>query len=61
MKRLLLTYLLLTSFTIMTFPAVSDWVNMIPFSHGDLEVDCSKRYLQHEDGTPFLYLSLIHI
>lgn len=56
MKRLLLTYLLLTSFTIMTFPAVSDWVNMIPFSHGDLEVDCSKRYLQHEDGTPFLYL-----
>ena len=56
MKRLLLTYLLLTSFTIMTFPAVSDWENMIPFSHGDLEVDCSKRYLQHEDGTPFLYL-----
>ena len=27
-----------------------------PFSHGALRVDGSGRYLQHTDGTPFLYL-----
>lgn len=56
MKRLFLIYLLLTIFTTVAFPVVSDWENTIPFSHGNLMVDRSKRYLQHKDGTPFLYL-----
>ena len=27
-----------------------------PFMHGNLRVDGSGRYLEHEDGTPFLYM-----
>lgn len=56
MKRSLLTYLLLSLFSLIVSPAVDDWESRIPFSHGDLKVDNGKRYLQHEDGTPFLYL-----
>ena len=28
----------------------------IPFTHGNLKVDGSGRYLEHDDGTPFLYM-----
>lgn len=28
----------------------------VPFIHGNLRVDRSGRYLEHEDGTPFLYM-----
>lgn len=28
----------------------------VDFSHGKLEVSKNRRYLQHEDGTPFFYL-----
>ena len=28
----------------------------VDFSHGDLQVAPNGRYLQHADGTPFLYL-----
>ena len=28
----------------------------VDFSHGDLQVSPNGRYLQHTDGTPFLYL-----
>ena len=30
--------------------------NSVDFSHGDLQVSPNGRYLQHADGTPFLYL-----
>ena len=36
-----------------TFDAGSERV----FGHGELAVDASNRYLQHADGTPFLYLA----
>lgn len=28
----------------------------VPFAHGNLRVDASGRYLEHDDGTPFLYM-----
>lgn len=29
---------------------------LVDFSHGKLKVSDNKRFLQHEDGTPFFYL-----
>lgn len=49
--RMISKYLLIT---MMFFPSAV--CAGIPFIHGNLKVDDSGRYLEYDDGTPFLYM-----
>lgn len=44
--------------TLSALSAKNDWRGKsVDFSHGNLQVSPNKHYLQHADGTPFLYLA----
>ena len=53
MNRNLIITIILLAWTWSFLPAEAQ----SPFSHGRLKVDATGRYLQHADGTPFLYLA----
>lgn len=48
---------LIIVFVTTVFTSYGQWKGKpVDFSHGALKVSDNKRFLQHEDGTPFLYL-----
>lgn len=50
-------FLCIGLFTVATLSCMAQWKGKpVDFSHGTLKVSDNKRFLQHEDGTPFFYL-----
>jgi len=51
--------LLICIFAVFSKGVSSDMVDLKPvdFSHGRLVISDNKRYLVHEDGTPFFYFA----
>lgn len=60
MKRMILTVLIISINCLLSIncrvAGHKSTIKPVDFSHGPLEVSDNKRYLVHQDGTPFFYL-----